>query len=115
MLSEVSTPPRSPNTSALGTRMQNPDTSSPLIASSWRMTSLLFLSKLILERRCLVLLEEGRGGDGGCDRGAERCEERKAPRRREANGANDDVISDVITRDAHTAATNGGSMDRTRV
>lgn len=29
MLSEVSTPPRSPNTSALGTRMQNPDTSSP--------------------------------------------------------------------------------------
>lgn len=41
------------------------------------------------------------------DRGAERREreERKAPRRREANGANDDVIADVIIRDAvHTTA-----------
>jgi len=52
------------------------------------------------------------GGDGGGGvgrRGEKRSGERKA-RRREAYGANDDVIVDVITWDAHTAAT-GGSMD----
>lgn len=56
MLSEVSAPPRSPNTSALGTRMQNPDASSTgrsaFIAATLCRTSSL-LSSLV--RTCRLI------------------------------------------------------------
>ncbi|KYN06399.1 hypothetical protein ALC62_02737 [Cyphomyrmex costatus] len=81
MLLEVSAPPKSPNTSALGTRMQNPDASSP---------------RLILRRTCRRLALGDGGGGGVGRRGEKRSGERKT-RRREANGANDDVTADVIT------------------